>query len=303
MNTIPRLFIFLAIVVSVLAASCGGDDNGTTTNGNGTPSDGTPTEQQLFPAPGNSELVVGPNRFAFALNDENGDPFLNEDVLVRLFYGEEMKVEEGAGFTWAIQDVVGFYVLDVDFDTPGQWTSEVTLTLDDGTEKIVTFTFNVIEDSAFPNVGDPAPPSDSPTLATQPNILQLSTDPEPNDAFYQVSIADAVTSGQPSVIVFATPAFCTTQFCGPVLDNVKEVSESFADVVTFVHVEPFELDEEGGLVAAEGGGTIPVPTVLEWGLQTEPWVYIVDANGTVSKRFEGTASTEELTAAIEDVVT
>ena len=41
------------------------------------------------------------------------------------------------------------------------------------------------------------------------------------------------------------------------------------------------------------------PTTLEWNLQTEPWVYILDADGIISARIEGAASPEELTAAIE----
>ncbi len=48
---------------------------------------------------------------------------------------------------------------------------------------------------------------------------------------------------------------------------------------------------------------MPVAAVFEWELQTEPWVFVVDAAGRVSSRFEGTASTEELVDAIELALT
>ncbi len=286
----PRLLIILTVLLSLAAFACG-EDSGDDSNGDTT---------ELFPAPGNSELAVGPNRFAFALNLEDRTPVLDEDVLLRFFFGEELKSEQQAGFTWAIQDVIGFYVANVEFDTAGQWTAEAVVTLDDGEESTVTFTFPVVEESTVPNVGQAPPPSNSPTLATEPNIKHLSTDLDPDLSFYETSIADAMTLGKPAVIVFATPAFCTSQFCGPMLDNVKDVSGNYAGEVTFIHVEPFVLDEEGGLVA-EGGIPAAAETTTEWNLQSEPWVFIIDADGLISTRFEGAASAEELTAAIDAV--
>ena len=262
----PRLLIVLIALFSIAAFACGGDSN---------------KDTEIFPAPGNSELAVGPSRFAFALNLEDRTPILDGDVLLRLFFGEELKVEQQANFTWAIQDVIGFYVANVDFDTAGQWTAEAVVTFDDGEESTVTFTFPVVEESSLPNVGQPPPPSNNPTLATEPNIKRLSTDLEPDLAFYETTIADAISLGRPAVIVFATPAFCTTQFCGPVLDNVKAVRADYAEEVTFIHIEPFLLDEDGGLMQ-DGGAPAVAETTTAWSLQTEPWVFIVDANGLIS---------------------
>ena len=282
-----RLLIALALLAAIVFAACGGGD-----------SDDPPDSQtSVTPRPGNTELVVGPNRFAFGLADEAG-PILDGDVVLRLLFGEELKVEQQSGFTWSIPDSSGFYVANVDFDAPGQWTAEIVLT-QDGEETLVTFAFLVLEESAFPNVGDVAPASENLTLADEPNIKRLSTDQEPNTVFYETSIADAVTLGKPAVVIFATPAFCTSRFCGPVLDNVKEVQRDFADTVTFIHIEPFELDDEGLQRMADDGSLVVSMTTLEWNLQTEPWVFILDANGIVSSRIEQAASPQELTAIIE----
>ncbi len=135
----------------------------------------------------------------------------------------------------------------------------------------------------------------------------VSTDTNPEPAFYEMTAAEALDSGKPLVVTFATPAFCRTQFCGLVVGNAKEAWAEFGDRVNFVHIEPFELDEEGGLAlitSAEGTPDIvPVAAVLEWKLQTEPWVFVMDGAGRVSARFEGTASTEELLEAIKMALT
>jgi hypothetical protein len=77
------------------------------------------------------------------------------------------------------------------------------------------------------------------------------------------------------------------------MEIVKQVVEgrSGFDVV---HVEIFEnIDSEGE------GRLIEVPAVVEWGLPSEPWVYVVDADGVATARFEGAVSPEELGAALD----
>ncbi len=288
----PRIMILAAMLtaISFVAIACGGGDN----NGAG-----------IAASPGNSELVVGPNRFAFALADENNEPIHATDgvsVSLRFFFEDELKIEQEAGFTWAIQDVTGFFIANVDFDQPGTWKVEATV-VRDGNETPVEFSFPVVERGATPIIGDPAPVSDNLTLSQEPNILRISTDQEPDLSYYELTIAEALASDRPLVVVFATPAFCATRFCGPVVDNVKEISPAFADSVDFIHVEPFELDDEGLLVTVEGPtgvmDRVPVQAVLDWNLQTEPWIFIVDGSGVIANRFEGSASPEELRDAIE----
>ena len=278
--------------ISFVAIACSG--NGGDNNGAG-----------IVSSPGNSELVVGPNRFAFALADENNEPIHATDgvsVSLRFFFEDELKSEQEAGFTWAIQDVTGFFIVNVDFDQPGTWRAEATV-LRDGSETLVEFPFPVVERGATPIIGDQAPATDNLTLSQGTNILRISTDQEPDLSYYELTIAEALASDRPFVVVFATPAFCATRFCGPVVDNVKEVSPAYAGRVDFIHIEPFELDEEGLLVTVEGptGGMdrVPVQAVLDWNLQTEPWIFIVDGSGMIVNRFEGSASPEELRDAIE----
>ena len=133
----PLFSVFLLAGLALFAAACGGDSG---TNG------GQPTpdaSSQIIPIPANSELVVGPNRFALGLVDGENNPILEDagtKVHLSFSYEDQLKYEQDAGFVWAIPDVRGLFVATVDFGHAGQWTAEATLTRD-GAETAVTFTF------------------------------------------------------------------------------------------------------------------------------------------------------------------
>jgi hypothetical protein len=290
-----RIAILTALLITLaLAAACGGDGNGS----------GADTAVQ--PVRGNSELVVGSNRFAVALIDAENNPILGDpSASVRLQFidpeGEPAGEEPEARFVWAIPDVTGFWVADATFDTPGAWRAEATLTRD-GEDAPFSVDFTVVERASTPKIGDRAPATNNLTLAQEPNISRISTDDTPDESYYQLTVAEALQAGKPFVVIFATPAFCQTRFCGPMLDNVDAVHAEFADQVNFIHIEPYELDAEGQLVTSAEGGPVPAQPTTDWGLQTEPWVFVVGADGVIADRFEGAASTEELRASIQRVV-
>jgi hypothetical protein len=110
-----------------------------------------------------------------------------------------------------------------------------------------------------------------------------------------MSVAEAVGNGRPTVIVFATPAFCVSQTCGPLLDQVKALRPDYPGL-DFVHVEIYQ-----DLQVTSPEELTVVPATTEWGLPSEPWVFVVDASGVVSASFEGAASDAELVDAIEAV--
>lgn len=296
-----RRYLTLAALLTALGllfAACGG-------GGDGTNGDSPATDGAIVPVSGNSELVLGANRFALGLLADSNQPILGEpgvSVRFRFFYEDESKGEQDASFVWAIPDITGFFVANVDFDQAGNWQVEAVVT-QDGDETIVDrLSFSVRAESQVPNIGDAAPPSTNLTLSQEPNVKRLSTDQDPEPTFYQMTVADALAAGQPLLVVFATPAFCETRFCGPVVDNVKEVSPEFEDRLVFIHIEPFELDADGQLVTGEDGFPVPVGAVVEWNLPTEPWVFIIDAQGRITARFEGAAGPEELREAIKGVL-
>ena len=308
MRRLLLIITFIAMIAVVGPACGGGGGSETTADGDGTTAP-SPTGVTVVPVGAtNSELVVGPNRLAVAL-DEDQAPVLDEpgiSVHFRLLFGDEVQSEHDATFVWAIEDVAGYFVAGVDLDQPGDWQVEVTLTRDGQETTLPPEPFAVVADNRIPAVGDPAPPSENLTLAREPNIKRLSTDQDPEPALYQLTIAEALETDRPLVVVFATPAFCETRFCGPVVENVREVWTDYGDRVDFIHIEPFELDDDSQLVSMErddgGFSRVPVSATLEWNLPTEPWIFVVGADGIITARIEGAASPAEVAAALDETL-
>lgn len=233
---------------------------------------------------------VGTQRILFGLLDADGLPVGGPDleVTVELRRDGTTVVEAPSEWVWTIEGERGFHAAVVDLDTAGTW--EVVLHPAGGPPTPPT-PFTVVEDVLVPEVGEKAPASETPTHPERP-LGEITTDPDPDPALYEISVADAVTSGRPSVVVFASPAFCQTATCGPVVDAVSEIRERHPDAA-FVHVEVYERLGEGDALA-------PVPAVTEWGLPSEPWIFVVASDGTVAARFEGTVSAAEIDGALAE---
>lgn len=140
-----------------------------------------------------------------------------------------------------------------------------------------------------PAVGAKAPRSATPTLADA-NAAALTTRRPPDLGLLRYSIAGALAEHRPFVVTFATPKFCTSRTCGPVVDVVDAVRKRFASSpVRFIHVEVF-----AGNDPAKGYNR----WMRQWGLRSEPWTFLVGRDGRVKAKFEGSASAAELTAAV-----
>jgi hypothetical protein len=189
--------------------------------------------------------------------------------------------------------VVPYWVAYPELPQPGFWGLATDITLADGTTTQAQFAIEVAEESLAPNVGEQPPASHNRTLETEPDIEKLTSDWEPEPALYQVSIAEAMASGRPTVVTFATPAFCQTQFCAPVVDSVKEVYLAYGDAVNFIHIEVYKEFSPELVLANE---------MTEWGFASEPWTYVLDSQGRVAGRFGGPVSPSELTDALENLL-
>ena len=133
------------------------------------------------------------------------------------------------------------YVLDVDLPEAGTWGAEFTTEAPGSAAETVRLTFDVHDSLPTVQVGQAAPASKTPTAAdVGGDLAKLSTDPKPDPAFYQTSVADALAAHKPFMLVFATPKFCTSQQCGPTLDHFKPIAAANPDV-TFINVEPYQL--------------------------------------------------------------
>ncbi len=173
----------------------------------------------------------------------------------------------------------------------------MTATIADVTYDPSAIGFLVLEESASVALGAPAPLSETLTLDDVEDVVEIDTSNPPIPEMHSMTIAEAVTSGRPSVIIFASPAFCLSRICGPTKDVVDDLFKQYTDDVNFVHVEPYELDK-----ARSGQGLFPVPATTEWGLQSEPWVFLVDSAGNIAAKFEAVVTMDELKAALEPLL-
>jgi hypothetical protein len=265
----------------------------------------------LIPVPVSTELVVGPNRLLVNLIDAATNASAaaaDHPVQLRLYDlaadAANPAVTADGTYMATIPQLPGLYRANVTFDRAGQWGLEAILDPGTASAKTGRFIFDVRDSGTSVALGAAAPSEDTPTATDAAGIAAISTDDDPNPDFYTTSISGALAAHEPFVVVFATPAFCRSATCGPTLDLVKTAAADFKDRLTFIHVEPYELTMTDGHlqpVLDANNNPIPVQAVNDWGLPTEPYVFVVDTSGKVSAKFEGLVSPEELSAAFAAV--
>ncbi len=274
----------------------------------GSEAEPSPTTE-LVPLLVSSELAVGQNRFLFTLIDGQNRLVAAPDVEVDVRFfdlaadPDAPVAELTAGYLQADEER-GLYRAAVDFTCSGTWGAELTARIPDREQRQARVVFSVRPESSTPAIGAPVPATDTPTADSVEAIAEISTDLEPDPDFYQLSVDEALEQRQPFALVFATPAFCQTRACGPTLDIVRDVAADFKDGMAFIHVEPYVLEmTDAGLqpVFDEAQRFQAVPSVREWGLPSEPYIFVVDAGGTLTAKFEGVAGPDELRAAFDAV--
>ena len=247
---------------------------------------------------GTPDLSPGAHRISVVIEGPNGlveFPALGITIVPQDAPGEMQEVV--ARFSRFPDGVRGFHVTSVDFTAVGRWNLILHIPAEGGFDD-VGIAIDVPEDTSAPSVGDAAPASASRTLIDVANIADLSTGESPDPGLYLISLADAVAADKPFVVVFASPGFCTNAFCGPQAEVLSEVRELFGDRANYIHVDLFENPEQVRL----GEEPIETPILEEWGLHTDEWTFIVNAEGVVVARFEAFAPLAEVEAALAQVL-
>jgi hypothetical protein len=141
-------------------------------------------------------------------------------------------------------------------------------------------------------LGAEAPRSATPTLASAHGAVStLTTRVPPDRALLRYSIAQTLAAHKPFVVTFATPRYCTSRTCGPVVDVVDYARRKFERRgIRFIHVEVYKDNRP-----SEGYNR----WMRQWGLHTEPWTFVVDSRGRIRAKFEGSVSAGELESAIQ----
>ena len=310
--------MWFAVGLAIFLVACGGSEPGWDSRGISATQEDVP----FFPLLANSPLGLGPNRLAVGLT-EDGSLLSDAEVTIRVYHlADEPEADPGVATLRSEHRAVPrsititsdhehadgtlhlhegprstIYVANVEFDAVGWWGVELDVELDGERYEQVRLSNSWVEASSEPAIGDPVPRSEQVTLRDVDDVSEIDSSNPPNPALHELTIAEALDTGKPVVVAFVTPAFCQTRFCGPVLEEVILPSyAAYGHEVEFVHVEPFELE------AARGGSLVSVPTVLDWGLRSEPFVFVLNPDGTVAAKFEGIMELEEVNDALDAVL-
>lgn len=298
------------VLFGALAAACAGSPSATSPEpeaspeavGTDTASGAAPTAEAAAAAPAqvalaSTDLAVGRERFAFALLDASGLPIERAAAEVAFFDladgDTSPETTRPATYFAARMPGAGIYVVRSELARPGTWGAEITAVLEDGRAILPQrVRFEVRAEPRGVAVGERPPPTANRTIAAGTDLAALTSDASPDPALYALTVDDAARTGRPTLVVFATPGYCTSRVCGPVVDEVKALRAELGGAVNAVHIEVYRAFDP--LVVADEMGA--------WGLKTEPWVYVLDARGVVVDRLEGSVTAAELDPIVRPLI-
>jgi hypothetical protein len=190
----------------------------------------------------------------------------------------------------------GVYAVEsITFPKAGFWQVSASGALADGLSFEAQAAFTVLKTPSVVTVGSLAPHTDNAVMG-DPGVPPAAIDsraaggqPIPDPELHATSIADAIEAGHPALVVFSTPVYCVSRFCGPVTDLVADLAEEYADRADFIHVEIYR-DFEAGLVNQ---------AALDWlspdgGELREPWTFLIDANGRIAASWDTVVTRSEI---------
>lgn len=319
-----RLLIAGLTATALVAAGCGGSDEGEEATG----AEAAPDAAE-FPAPDGrtldeiaddegveSDLVVAPaaqvfqegeNRFGFGVFTVERDPVADAEVAIYAsrpgkpaagpYPAAVESLETDAAFrseTTATDPEAAqvVYATDLEFDSEGEWQLLAMIKEPDGSQTFTPIPSAVV--GAFPEVpaeGDEAPVVSTPTADDVGGDLTKIDTRQPPSTMHEEDF-EQVVGTKPIVLLFATPALCSSRVCGPVADIAEEVKSERGDEAVFILQEIYKDNNvDKGLR----------PQVQAYGLPTEPWLFVIGTDGKVHTAIEGAFSKGELETALDEV--
>lgn len=234
------------------------------TDGSGPPADGPATAARFVPAPGVDRTA-------------SDGPTLTDPA-----------------------DVAGVYVTpDVTFPEAGIWNATVTASVDGGPPETIEAAFTVFPEHRIPAPGDEALATKNLTIDSKgvPAAAIDSRAQDGNDVpdpeLHETTIAEALRRGRPALVQFATPVYCTSNFCGPTVQAQEALAREYGDVAEFIHVEIWKSFDDSTVNRAAADW------LLREGDLTEPWMFLIDGDGTIVDRWGPLFDLEDVRASLD----
>jgi hypothetical protein len=170
------------------------------------------------------------------------------------------------------------YEAQVEFDKKGPW-AVLVVTQTGNTFVAAPTQVEVATKKAddIPDVGEPAPKVATDTLASVGGNEDLLDTRTPPSDMHERSF-DQVVGNKPVALLFSTPQLCQSRVCGPVTDIALQLKAKYGDDVEFIHQEVY-VDNQPNAGLRE--------PLQAFRLRTEPWLFVVGADGMITARLEG----------------
>lgn len=315
----PRRLSVLAVLLAFLVASC---------ESNGPSGDGEPTGSgdRMVAVVASTDLYVNaPQRFAVGLPFADGRLVSFGSVAFRFSYtgtpeqsiAPQPGPEATAGYvpTPGTPDGQGsvpvithpseargvFEARGVTFDAAGIWRVEVTADVRGAGIQRAQASFAVATMPSLPAPGQPALKTENLTIPAKDvplGAIDSRADLDgkiPDPELHRWTIARAIEGYRPALVVFATPVYCVSRFCGPVTDLVDELAKRYDDRAVFIHVEIWR-DFQGQVLNKAAADWLYRNDDL-----TEPWLYLIGADGTILDRWGSLFAEDEVAEALRQL--
>lgn len=181
------------------------------------------------------------------------------------------------------------YSTRVDFPANGEWRIAALIRKDGKLTAALLSSADVGGHAKVPRVGQKAPLIHTPTPADVGGDMSKITTRIPPDTQNRVDYADAYGK-EPIVLLFATPQFCQSRVCGPVVDVAEQVKQEYGDRAAFIHMEIYRDNDPSKPVR---------PQVKAFHLPNEPWLFAIGRDGRIKDTIEGAFGVEELTRVVK----
>ncbi|MGN6557971.1 MAG: hypothetical protein ACTHLH_08170 [Solirubrobacterales bacterium] len=316
--------VLAALVVALLVAGCGSSSSADETSrpapskaefpaakgqsiGQLLKSSGAkPTNLVIAPA-ASASLGVGEDRYSFGVFTKGREQITDADVAL-YFAKTESSPAKGPypaqvtslavkpAYRSRLNDpdaAQAVYVVPkVDFNAKGPWVAIAMLKGKNGLEASRVPTPVIEQYPDIPKVGEKAPLIHTPTAADVGGDLAKIDTRIPPDQMHKVDFAEVVGK-KPIALIFATPALCQSRVCGPVVDVAQQVADQHKGEVDFIHMEVYNDNDPNKGIR---------PQLRTYNLPTEPWTFLINANGVIKDRIEGAYGVSELEEAVKKIL-
>jgi hypothetical protein len=194
----------------------------------------------------------------------------------------------------------------VTFDRVGIWRATLTPEID-GVARRLTVDIPVTElsDVHIPAPGEPALHTETLTIDTKVRRGAIDSMADgsgeiPDPELHEWSIAEAIDQGRPALVLFGTPAYCESQFCGPEVTELQRLATTYPDRAVYIHVEIWKNFNAQPQVVNEGAADWLLRELPDGTPEmTEPWLYLIGADGIIVDRWGSLFDLADVAAALE----